>query len=377
MRVAGFDAKQFHRGGRVADASKGSTSKKYMGFNSQLGIGAVISDGAEFTRAFVEKSAELRNSFNINEDLPFFSSTQLKQILDLNMAIAFADQVITDVQEMIETVHCSYVILPPKRISEVRVGGFKGPATSRPTNKFIDNLGPMFSYLTASSYLHESQNRSTVEGIEFHIDAFRSKRTFAWKNLTEKTSPKVFWKGDECNPFIACADLLAFLTDVKLYSKWLKLEPNDIKRAWKEYSFDVTINFYNEKSLAIYSWYDSREIDITPYIARPTVFLAVDNIEDPEYSEDEEGTDESDKARKFHHVIKQSNVYHSAVRYAFEMHGSLKIFQRHEDMKSVRDGDIFVYVGQNSKNVGEAYRHAYDIKLLSGLELRQKIKGNL
>ena len=39
----------------------------------------------------------------------------------------------------------------------------------------------------------------------------------------------------------------------------------------------------------------------------------------------------------------------------------------------MQDGDIFVYLGQNSKKIGETHRHAYEIKLMSGLELRQKI----
>ena len=297
----------------------------------------------------------------------------------MKKAISFADQAITGVQNLIETVHCSYVILSHKKIKEVNVGGFKSSSTSIPTNKFIYNLGPMFSYLTASSYLYKNKNSSSIEGEgEFHIDAFRSKRTFAWTNLIERVSPKIFWRGDECNPFIACADLLAFLTDVKLYARWLKLEPNDIRKAWKEYSFDVTVHFYNEKALPIYSWHDNKNIDITPYVARPTIFLAIDNIENSEYSEDDEGDDrvrddsEKTKPRKFHDVIKQTDVYHSAVRYAFSKRGSLKIFQRHEDMKSIRDGDVFVYVGENSKKTGEAYGHAYDIKLLSGLKLRRE-----
>lgn len=45
-------------------------------------------------------------------------------------------------------------------------------------------------------------------------------------------------------------------------------------------------------------------------------------------------------------------------------------------MKAVRDGDVFVYVGSNSKMVGEFFRDAYEIELLSGIELRRRTKGS-
>ena len=383
MKVAGFDAKAFHRGKPIPTPVEDSDSvEKYLGFNSQLGVGAIIADDAGFAMAFAGKSGELRESFGIKEKLPFFSSTQLKQILGLRKAISFADKTITAVQGLIESVHCSYTILPPKTIETIPVGGFKSSLIDKPTNEFIDSLGPMFSYLTAHSYLY--QNRYVVEdNMDFHIDSFRSKRTKAWDRLIGSVSPKIFWRGDECNPFIACADLLAFLTDVKLYNQRLKLEPNDIKKIWSDYSFDVTVNFYDKKSLHVYSWSDNENIDIIPYIARPTIFLAVDDVETLAYSNDspapttEEEISDKPVVRKFNQVIKQSDVYHSAVRYAFQKHGSVKIFHRHEDMKAVRDGDVFVYVGSNSKMVGESFRDAYEIELLPGVELRRRTKGLL
>ena len=80
-----------------------------------------------------------------------------------------------------------------KKISHVDVDRFQSRPTLIPANKFIDNLGPMFSYLTASSYLYKNRNNSSIENtMEFHIDAFRSKNTIAWINLTKKLSPKIF-----------------------------------------------------------------------------------------------------------------------------------------------------------------------------------------
>ena len=87
-------------------------------------MGVIILDGDEFVKAFVGKVDELRESFKIKENLPFFSSSHLKQILCMKKAISFADQVINHVQNLIEMVHCSYVILPPKKTSHVEVDRF-------------------------------------------------------------------------------------------------------------------------------------------------------------------------------------------------------------------------------------------------------------
>jgi hypothetical protein len=279
----------------------------------------------------------------------------------------------------VDSIHHTYVILPPAKIKTVQVGGYKSAVVQKPTNQFIDSLGPMFSYLTAQSFLYV--NNYSAQDIEFHIDAFRSFRTRSWDNIVSTTSPKVFWRGDECNPFISCADIMAFLTDAKLYDQRLKLEPHDLQKAWDKYSFDVTANFFDDKSLSLYAWVSNEQIDIKPYLAKPTIFLAVDEIEKPEYAENLEqdmtnqiGVGDARAVRKFHEVIKRSDVYYSAIKYAYQKKGAMKIFQRNEDMHKVEDGDVFVYIGSNSKKIGETFQDAYEIELLAGVELRRKIK---
>jgi hypothetical protein len=53
------------------------------------------------------------------------------------------------------------------------------------------------------------------------VDGFRGKITYAWEDLLSKTSPVVYPHGDECNVFISTADMIASLTDKKLYDNYL------------------------------------------------------------------------------------------------------------------------------------------------------------
>lgn len=373
MRVAAFDSKPFNRS-RAAKGQGAAAAKEYTGHSTQLGAGVVISDAEAFTDKFVAEFARLKGEFGIDTSLPFMSTNGLLKH-GRRKAIAFADKIVTSVQEMIESVHCCYVILPPKKHETVKVGGADGPAEQIQTRSFIDKLGPMFSYLTAQSYVH---TKNVSENIDIRIDSFTSKQTRAW-DILEKLKPKVYWKGDECDASIACADLLAFLTDAKLYSGYLKLKPDNVSKVWKPYTFDVSVGTYGHGNLWSYAWYSNGLINVRPYLARPTVFLSIDNIPDP--SPDREdgavpGATEQPAAVRtpFHHAIKQTDTYNAAIRKAFEVSGSLKIFKLGEDVQYVRDRDVFVYIGDKSKQAGKTLQNSVDITVVSGLELRQSIK---
>ena len=354
--------------------------KSTRGHGTQLGAGVVIPDIDSFTRTFVVEFAKLKGEFGIETDLPFMPANGLLKH-GRRKAIAFADRLVTSIQDEIEHIHCSFVSLSPKKYSHVPVEGMGTPAYDVPTRSFIDSLGPMFSYLAAQSCIYN--NRDLLNDTEIRIDSFTSKQTRAW-DILEKMDPKIYWKGDECDPAIACADLLAFLTDAKLYSGYHKIEPENISKVWTAYPFHTSTGVYGHSNLWSYAWYSNKLINTRPYLAGPTVFLSIDKLKDPSA-----GTDKSQHADEtstktphyaepvpitFHRAIKQSDAYNAAVRHAFNLSGSLKIFKFDEDFGLVRDKDVFVYIGEKSMKVGKALQDAVDITVMSGMELRRLIK---
>lgn len=89
-------------------------------------------------------------------------------------------------------------------------------------------------------------------------------------------------------------------------------------------------------------------IDYRNYLARPTIFLLIDDFEKINYGGEQEDSEEigveiesaADHApERFHEVIKKSDVYFSAIKYAYSKGGCVKIFRRNEDMNMVSDGD--------------------------------------
>ena len=160
------------------------------------------------------------------------------------------------------------------------------------------------------------------------------------------------------------------------------LNPHDhVKQVWSEYSFKVTTQLFDQKRLPFYAWKTNDPIDFSVYVARPVIFLAIDNIElesypDGEYEKGEETVQDTPpkKPRRFNRVIKDSSVYYAALNYALQKKGCLKLFSKAEDMSLVRDGDVYIYIGENSKSIGQALQHGYDIEVLSGLEVRKLIE---
>ena len=378
--MVAFDSKPFNRS-RAARPQGPIGVDEYTGHSTQLGMGVAIPDVEAFRAEFVSKFDTIKGEFGIDSSLPFMSTNGLLRH-GRRKAIAFADKLVTSVQDMIESVHCCYVALSPKKYETVKVGGAHGPVEEIQTRSFIDKLGPMFSYLTAQSYVHTVGN--LPEGTDVRIDSFTSKQTRAW-DILEKMKPKVYWKGDECDAAIACADLLAFLTDAKLYSSYLKLEVDTVSEVWESYPFDVTASVYGHGNLWSYAWYSNDSINIRPHLARPIVFLSIDNLVDPApgtVPDDRggEGGASSGSAHAseripFSKVVRQSDTYNAAVRRAFELSGSLKVFKLDEDFQSVRDKDVFVYIGEKSKSVGKALQDSVDITVMSGLELRRLTKA--
>ena len=383
MQVAAFDSKPFNRGA-VAEARGAQDGEQYAAHTTQLGIGVVVRDADAFRNAFVAEFGRLKGEFGIETDLPFMPTNGLLKH-GRRKATAFADKLVSSVQGMIEGVHCSFVVLSPKKHPTVTVGGGGDPTRTVETRPFIDSLGPMFSYMTAQSYVHAAKKIPT--GLDIRIDSFVSKQTRAW-DILEKLKPRVYWRGDECDAAIACADMLAFLTDAKLYSAYLKLEPDNVRMVWEPYSFDIDVSVYGRSNLWSYAWYSKNPINIYPYLAKPTVFLAIDDLADPAPGGAGADPDAACDAAAgapcrseprpipFRRAMKQSDTYVAAVRRAFDMSGSLKIFKLDEDIHSVRDGDVFVYIGDRSKRVGESLRHAAEIEVVSGLDLRRSIKSN-
>ena len=166
----------------------------------------------------------------------------------------------------------------------------------------------------------------------------------------------------------------------ELRRKRHRLNRYGITNAGGSYTFKTAAHYVNREGMSIQAWRNDEPIHVWPYVARPTVILAMYSLtqvhgakdanghsdagEDPETS-GKHGAAQSSPPK----ILVKSPVYMAAVRYAFDHSASLKFFNRHEDFAHVCDLYAFVYIGPESKRIGQMLHGAGSVTVMSGLEL--------
>jgi len=344
MPIVAFDAGDFHRWKKLKDQKK-------TVFFTPLGVGVVVKKGKEdeFKSVYHSSCKKFAEDFNIPTKRAVYSHRSLWKEVGHIKAVPFCDNVVTELQETVEYIFCSFMILPPKKIKIVPVGGYGCPVEEMATMDFLRALTPMFSYITAWAY----NGRHRLEKNDYLIDNFSSKYTTAWRDLSDHHVLKIFPKGDECNEFISVADMIVYLTEKKLWDQKLWLEPNNIQQVWEDYSFYVETRFLDENVLSKIRWYSKQQISTDNYLARPMIFMDIEGISFSELGGDPVA---------------------SVAAYACLKGGAFQGFDRHADSGKIRDGDVYVYAGREAKERAASFKDMFDIEVYSIKEIRKKAR---
>ena len=343
MVSIGFDSKDFKRSKILAEGGK------EIVFYSPLGIGVKTNDLVELRKNLIQETSELNKSFGLAKSRVVHCSSSLVNEIGHRKAIPYLDDLVKNLEGYVESVFVSYVILPPRDIPNVEVGGYHCPRVQLKTTDFLRTLASSFSYITAWSYC----GRHPEHTCDMLIDSFSGKETTAWNDLRQYDF-RVFSRGDECNALISLADVIAYLTDKKLWDakKWLL--PDSIEAIWDSYDFGVETRFLDKNVQSKIEWYSDEPIDTDPFLAHPMIFLDLDEI----------------SMKKF----VRFNLYCDLASYAFHKKGSIQGFDLSLDSKRIRDGDVYVYAGQKARSRADMFKDMYDIEIYSIKQLRQKIR---
>ena len=339
-KLTAFDSKEFTRSNAAGE----------LKFFTPLGCGATFTDPDEFSALFSEVLSELAEQFSVINCCAGFSPSEYIKKIGRGRTTRMSDDLLKSVGHLIESVYLTYVILPPTTTPQVEVGGYRSPKYEVNTFDFLRKLSGYFSYITAWNYLGIKER----QGETIYIDGFTGNMTPAWEDITKRNSPIIYTRGDECNPFISISDVIAYLTDRKLWNDYLRLDPENIREVWKSYPFSVDTHFLDKNILSKIKWYSSDPINLVSYYARPIIFLKADGYRTTD--------------------IKNLGVFSEATIYACQKGGCIQGFDLHTDSPKVKDGDIFIYAGERAKLTGETLSDMYDIEMLSFKELREKRK---
>lgn len=337
--VIAFDGKEYRREKFIDGVRK-------TVFYTPLGVGVKISDVSNFEASYIKITKDKRKSQAIIDNRHIYNIGFLRKRYGDERTLSFLESILYPLRDKIEEIFISYAILPPDKIPEISVGGVGCPTSTIPTTKFLTQLNPMFSYLTAWKYL--VRNEKTTE--DLYIDSFSSKQTLAWEYIKNR-NPKIFRRGDEVNIPISIADMIAYLTDRKLDKNHLKLEPKNIETVWERYGFNINVRYLSHTDLRYYKWYNYDEVDWSTYQARPILFIDGDTFNMS--------------------TVSELDAYPAAIAHVSKINGSIQGFDPAMDITRVKDGDIFVYAGEKARSRALALKDVYNIEIMTLKELRE------
>lgn len=364
MRYVAFDSKDFKR-------LKKSNEGGEHGFYSPLGVGVIVDDYDAFTEAYLKATRETCADFGTDSPMCLYSSSVLKDELGTKRAIPFAQKLIDLTCQHIVGIHFSYMVLPPKKVPTVLVGGERSGTYEVKTEKYLRDLGPMFSYISAWNYWRYRRD----EKFKLIIDAFSSKDTYAWRDISKSSDIVVVSHGDEVHPMISYADIIAFMTDVKLYGAdkdKRHLTMSNLEDVWKGV-FSVETTYINASSLPSIRWINEDQIDYSSHLQKPTVFFISD---DNSVKEVNTGvTDVPAKTIKKSKRMMAMQPVKNAIELAAITGGSFRFYDPYLDEKYVSDGDIVVYMGDNSKKLAKYLEDGYDIEIIRAKNVKDKLRS--
>jgi hypothetical protein len=385
--VLAFDSKDFERR-RVFQENDPETKepvlKKETVYYTPLGVGVTFRNHNAFKDVCLKRIEELSTSFKLSQKRIMYDSNSLKEELSHFGAIPFCDQLITKLRRYIDSLCFSYVIMPPDLYPTVKVGGYKSPAYEVKSSIFLRNLGPMFPHIAAWSYFGIDREPVT----DLQLDGFNSKTTHAWNDLIAKAKPKIYPHGDECNPYIMIADLIAYLTNSKLYNQKLGLRKESLQKIWEPYGFQVESHFLDNDTVPYYGWNSEDPIDTSPYLAHPMVFLLVDELEklqpnpppmtQPENDNEEQSQPEVasiviPEEKRFRKLVRRMEPWYAVTAYAYHKGGAAQLFNFLTDREKVQDGDTMVYIGNQSKALAQSFNDMLDVEVMSAKEIRKSV----
>lgn len=380
-----FDAKEFNRN-KITQKEDPETHKlqllKNSVFYTPLGVGVKIKENTPFNKVCLKRVAELAEQFGLTQKKALYDSTSLKEELAHRRALPFCDQLVSKLQRYVEHVHFTYVVMPPDQFPTVTVGGFQSPCKSVKSAYFLRCLQPMFSYISAWNYFGKtSRNDDNIL-----LDGFNSKQSHAWNDLVTKVKPKIFPHGDECNPYIMLADIIAYLTDSKLYCHKKALDAPSLEKVWQDYKFSIETHYLDVNTAPTYGWYSDDMIDTSPYLAHPIIFLLVDELEklqpNPPNLDEKSNRDKQAiklknmlnlEEQRFRKLVHHMQPWYSVTEYACHKEGSAQLFNYYLDRTKVQDGDTMVYIGNKSKEMAQSFEHMLDIEVLSAKQIRKNV----
>jgi hypothetical protein len=383
MELLAADSKEFKRASVTRSPENTATVKDPRAFYTQLGVAVLLPDPERFRDAFV--SAFIRTAEKHRVTLPRqFGSSRfvIESIFDrrYNEARRFMYEVLEQTQDLIRHIDVTWLIASPLTTPTVTVGGMGSAQRSIPLKEFVTNAGNTYSMISGWVYTQVFRDeRPTME-----LDNFQGKPSAAWDQLSSSGRPlQVFQKGDECNPFICMADILAYLTDRGLHAVYKstgrgKLFPDDVKSLWSNRPFTVRAGYLDPEVFPDIAPINDSPIPLSKWYPTGMTYFLIDQglLNDMPTKPPASGIGgSSEEAITFRNFLENSGLVNAPLLSAQLDRTGFKFFNAYTDSEGIHEGDRLVYMGKTSKSRAEIIESGIRVKVESMIELRDRLRA--
>lgn len=219
-----------------------------------------------------------------------------------------------------------------------------------PVREFVEReLSQYYSLVCA----REANKREP--SVRLLCDAFQGDVSMAWKEMRGKTSFRIVYGGDACEPLIAATDITLKAIDLELEKRGLQLRNEYIENALTSLGCSRQVDTAFVGDIRSLIPLTRKSINFTSELLHPIVFVMPEGL--PPLEIEGKKMTEGD-------VIRNSPKYRDACNLAYEQKGAVKIFEP-RDLRTIQSGDFFVPTGKNSRKYAEHLKElGHDIKIV-------------
>jgi len=323
-------------------------------FRGCLGVAVKIKDRDSYWDEYDKTVAKLSKKYKLKRNRRILKSYAILSALGYPSGPNFLGEFFENIQTCIEYVDVYYTTIPSTKIPEIKKYGAHRTGVEIITPiEFLKELDATYPHCCTWGYARDHAEEATTPIL---IDHFQGELTEAWIQIRGLPTIKVYFAGDECNPFISTADIITKLVDIRLYRLKQKLYTDYIAGCLPK---DILGRICFLDQLKVMSPISKEKIDVATKLAHPIIFVMKEGL----YSDVVGSAKERD-------VLSTSPIMDEVMNKAFEIDGCVKVFDIDSDQSLIRKDDIFVYLGEKGmKTCAYLQNLQYDIRVVSAKEL--------
>jgi len=333
-------------------------------FEGLLGIAVTCKEEESFVSLYREcmrKSLEAKGLKTNRIVLKAYDISRLAPEHEDEVIIPFFDCLTKE----IERIDIYYTRYNPKKLPSVSIFGRDRPTTKNPV-EFVRMIANAYPHYCGYWYLNKY---SSKEVSKMYLDHFESCHTPAWDSMSQFKGLCVVYKGSNCNCLISSADLLIRLTTTEVKKRNEDFNVEGLKKIHSDFSWAKKVIVHelggSTQILKFMAPINRRQIDLTPYIARPLVFVPTESLAGVPTKEERD-------------LFENLPVFDDLSNFLFFNKGSFKYFRPSEDVRMSGEGDYFLLLGPNSEKL---YRYlkkcGLKLKGITPERLREKTRKSI